>query len=151
MKNIPHATQAEAEQGNPAPDFEGLTPDGKTVRLSDFKGKYVLVDFWASWCAPCRNENPNVVKAYEQFKGKNFTILGVSLDSHKEKWIEAIAADHLSWTHISELKGWGSAIARNYQVNSIPANFLIDPNGQIVASNLRGEKLIEKLNTILTN
>lgn len=135
--------------GTAAPDFTATTPEGNTITLSSFKGKYVLLDFWASWCTPCRKENPNVVAAYKQFSTKNFTILGVSLDSSKEKWVDAIAQDGLSWSHVSELNGWGSTIARNYQVNSIPTNFLIDPNGNIIASNLRGADLINKLTELV--
>lgn len=134
--------------GTAAPDFTATTPDGQNISLSSFKGKYVLIDFWASWCAPCRKENPNVVAAYQANKSKNFTILGVSLDSSKEKWLEAIAADKLEWTQVSELKGWGSTVARNYKVESIPANFLVDPQGNIIAQNLRGAELksaLEKL------
>lgn len=144
---VPEGT--EVDQGTQAPDFSGLNPKGETVALSQFKGKYVLVDFWASWCGPCRQENPNVVQAFNQFKNKNFTILGVSLDTDKQKWMDAIEGDKLYWYHISELKGWASAIARTYQVNGIPANFLIDPNGKIIASNLRGPALSSKLNEVL--
>lgn len=137
--------------GNAAPDFSAATPDGTNITLSSFKGKYVLLDFWAAWCGPCRKENPNVVKAYMDFKDKNFTVIGVSLDTNKEKWEDAIKTDNLSWTQVSELKGWASSIARNYQVNSIPANFLIDPNGNIIASNLRGQALHDKLSEVLNN
>ncbi len=144
------STQAEElGEGTAAPDFSALTPEGTSFTLSSLKGKYILIDFWASWCAPCRQENPNVVTAYQQHKSKNFAIVGVSLDSSKEKWTEAIAKDGLTWLHVSELKGWGSAIARNYQVNSIPTNFLLDPNGNIIAKNLRGQALIQKLNEVV--
>ena len=124
-----------------APDFELATPEGKLVKLSDFKGKYVLLDFWASWCPPCRAENPHVVKAYHLFKDKNFTILGVSLDDNKTRWMQAIEADKLVWTQISDLKRWDGEVVRKYQVDGIPTSFLINPEGKIIAKNLRGEEL----------
>ena len=137
------------EVGAIAPEIALPGVDGTVVSLSSLKGKYVLVDFWASWCGPCRAENPNVVAAYDQFKGKNFTILGVSLDNKKDAWEKAIKDDNLSWTQVSDLRGWSSAAAVVYGVQSIPGNFLIDPNGKIVAKNLRGSSLEEFLKVVL--
>ncbi len=135
--------------GSKAPDFTQADTLGKKVTLSQFKGKYVLIDFWASWCGPCRKENPNVVAAYNQFKNKNFTILSISLDQDKESWLQAIKKDHLAWTHVSDLKYWGNEVAQMYHVQSIPQNFLLDPNGNIIAKNLRGEDLKAKLTELL--
>jgi peroxiredoxin len=135
--------------GAAAPPISLPTPDGQTVSLASLKGKYVLVDFWASWCGPCRQENPNVVAAFNKFKDKGFTILGVSLDDNKDKWQQAIQKDGLSWTHISDLKRWESIAARDYGVESIPANFLVDKEGKIVARDLRGPALEQKLAEVL--
>lgn len=136
--------------GAVAPDFAQTTPDGKTIKVSDYKGKYLLIDFWASWCGPCRRENPNVVKAYQAYKDKNFTILGVSLDDEKGKdaWLKAIEKDQLVWDQVSDLKGWNNEAAKLYLVRSIPQNFLLDPDGKIIAHNLRGEDLAKKLEEI---
>jgi peroxiredoxin len=131
--------------GTYAMDFTQNDTTGRPVSLSSFKGKYVLVDFWASWCKPCRAENPAVVKVYNKFKGKNFTILGVSLDDKKEAWMKAVQADKLTWNHVSDLQQWNNAVAQLYHVQSIPGNFLIDPNGKIIARDLRGEDLEKKL------
>jgi len=135
--------------GTPAVEFSQNNTEGKPVALSSFKGKYVLVDFWASWCRPCRIENPNVVKAFHKFRNKNFTVLGISLDQEKEAWLKAIEKDKLSWTHVSDLQYWSNSVAQLYRVSSIPQNFLIDPNGKIIAKNLSGEELQTKLCEIL--
>lgn len=135
--------------GYPANDFSQNTPEGKPLKLSDFKGKYVLIDFWASWCRPCRMENPNVVAAYNRFKEKGFTVLGVSMDSNKDAWVSAIRADNLTWPHVSDLKGWGNEVGIMYGVKGIPQNFLIDKEGKIVAKNLRGAELDQKLAEII--
>ena len=130
-------------------DFSQPGIDGKQVSLSSFKGKYVLLDFWASWCKPCRVENPNVVKAYQEFKDKNFTVFGVSLDKDKNAWLQAIQQDGLTWTHASDLKDWSNEAAALYGVQSIPANFLIDPQGNIIARDLRGDELLNKLREVI--
>lgn len=135
--------------GKQAPELSLPDTEGRYVKLSSFKGKYVLVDFWASWCAPCRRENPNVVQAYNQYRNKNFTILGVSLDRQKAAWEKAIVDDNLNWTHISDLKYWQSEAVAIYQVGTIPFNVLIDPEGKVIAENLRAEGLKQKLSEVL--
>jgi peroxiredoxin len=135
--------------GKKAPDFSMPDVNGQEVSLSSFKGKYVLVDFWASWCVPCRNENPNVVAAYNKYKNKNFTVLGVSLDKDKGKWIEAIQQDQLNWTQISDLAYWNSKAVTLFGFNGIPFNVLVDPQGTVVGEALRGEALEEKLQEVL--
>lgn len=137
------------EIGKVAPEFSLPDTAGVDVSLSDFRGKYVLLDFWASWCPPCRKENPNVVSAYQQYKDKNFTVLGISLDKDKAKWLKAIQDDNLTWTHVSDLKYWDSEIPALYGVRGIPANVLLDPNGVIIAKNIKEEALHDKLKEVL--
>jgi peroxiredoxin len=137
--------------GEPAIDFTQPDVNGVPVSLSSFKGKYVLVDFWASWCGPCRAENPNVVKAFNKYKNAGFDILGVSLDNDKAAWLKAIEKDHLTWTHVSDLKGWENAAAVAYGIKGIPFNVLLDKKGIIIAKNLRGADLEKKLGKIFSN
>jgi peroxiredoxin len=139
--------------GAMAPEFTQNDTLGNPVKLTDFRGKYLLVDFWASWCGPCRRENPNVVAAFNKHKAQNFTILSVSLDQPgaKDAWLKAIHHDNLTWTHVSDLQFWNNAVAKLYGVQSVPQNFLLDPTGKIIAKNLRGEELDKKLDELLKN
>jgi peroxiredoxin len=132
-----------------APGFVQSDTSGNPVRLEDYRGKYLLLDFWASWCIPCRAENPNLIKAYEQFKDRNFEILAVSLDSDRKLWLDAIKKDKLPWIHISDLKGWDNRISGKYIIRAVPSNFLIGPDGKIIATNIRGKTLIETLKKVL--
>jgi peroxiredoxin len=150
MKNRIDAV-SKSDVGAVAADFISIDTDGKSFKLSDFYigKKIVLIDFWASWCGPCRKENPNVVKAYSQFHSKGFEVVGVSLDEEKKDWINAIAKDKLVWKQVSDLKGWESQTAKLYNVTAIPTNFLIDGTGKIIATNLRGDDLERKLTELL--
>jgi peroxiredoxin len=136
--------------GGTPPNFAQENPDGQMLSLSDFKGQYLLLDFWASWCGPCRRENPNVVRMYEKYRDKGFEILGISLDNNKQRWLNAIEKDQLTWPQISDLKGWSNQVAQQYQVTAIPKTFLLDPNGRIIAVNLRGPALEAKLEEIFS-
>ncbi len=135
--------------GTLLPDFSQADTAGVPVKLSSLRGNYVLVDFWASWCGPCRQENPNLVAAYNKYKSKKFTVLGVSLDKAKEAWIDAINMDGLAWTHISDLQGWQNSVAQQFQIFNIPQNFLLDPDGKVIGKNLRGPALERKLARVL--
>ncbi len=146
---INYTTSQNASPDQQTPDFQLPTPEGKMVKLSDFRGKYVLLDFWASWCLPCREENPHLVENYQKFKDKNFTILGISLDNNRDSWIQAIIKDQLNWTQVSDLKGWYGEVATQYRIQSIPASFLLDPSGKIIAQDLRGDDLNRFLEKIL--
>jgi len=137
--------------GKPAPDFTLNDTNGKPLSLSSLKGNPILIDFWASWCPPCRKENPHVVKLYNEYKSKGFQILGVSLDNNEAKWKKAIADDHLNWYQVSDLKGWKSEVAALYGVNSIPHTVLIDANGKIIAKNIHGEQLRAELEKLYPN
>jgi len=155
-QSIPKTIEATKKTavGVMAMDFAQNDPNGKAVKLSDFKGKYVLIDFWASWCGPCRQENPNVVEAFAKFKDKNFTILGVSLDggntkTTKEQWLKAVEDDKLTWTHVSDMQGWANEVSTAWGIRGIPANFLVDPSGKIIAKDLRGGALHKKLAEVL--
>ncbi|MEB2775474.1 TlpA disulfide reductase family protein [Algoriphagus sp. D3-2-R+10] len=134
--------------GQIAPEIELPNPEGEIVKLSDLRGKYVMIDFWAAWCKPCREENPNVVNLYNEYKDKGFEVFGVSLDRTKEAWVDAIAEDGLTWTQVSDLKYFNSAAAELYQINAIPATYLIDPDGKIIGKDLRGPSLRAKLQEI---
>lgn len=135
--------------GQPAPDFESLTPTNQPVRLSDFRGKYTLLDFWASWCVPCREENPNIVNVYNTYKDRGFTVFGVSLDGNPGPWLRAVENDGLPWTQASDLQQWGSEVVGLYRIKAIPASYLLDPDGVILAKDLRGEELGEFVSGLL--
>lgn len=137
--------------GKQAPFFSQPDTNNSKITLQNFRGKYVLIDFWASWCVPCREENPLLRKAYEMFKDSGFVIISVSLDSDKTQWLTAVKKDEICWVNVSDLKGWDNAAAREYQVDAIPANFLLDPHGMIIEKNLRGEMLISKLSLIFSS
>ena len=135
--------------GKNAPEINQNTPDGRSLILSSFHGKYVLIDFWASWCGPCRRENPNLVGAYKKYKDKGFTVFGVSYDTDENKWKKAIADDKLEWDQVSDLQGWKNSTSDQYGIKAIPSNVLLDKNGTIIAKNIFGEKLQQKLSEII--
>lgn len=145
-------TMETVQPGNIAPDFVSTSPDGRSERFSDYIGEnYILLDFWAAWCGPCRRDNPNIVAAYQKYKDKGFTVYGVSLDRNRDAWLKAIQDDELTWTQVSDLAFWNSKAAALYGVRAIPSNFLIDPNGRIIATNIKGKDLHNKLEELLSN
>lgn len=141
------------EIGDYAPTFTSKTPEGKDLSLNDVDAKVIVLDFWASWCGPCRRENPNVVRMYNQYHDKGLEIVGISLDKkgQEDRWLKAIAQDQLTWKHVSSLEGWQEPIAVAYGVRSIPATYILDGDGKIIAKNLRGKALEDKISEILTN
>ncbi|MEJ7912171.1 MAG: TlpA disulfide reductase family protein [Chitinophagaceae bacterium] len=148
LQDIVDATKATAI-GKIAPHFTQNDTLGNPVSLHDFRGKYLLIDFWASWCIPCREENPSLIKAFKKFKDKGFPIISISLDNDKDNWVKAIRKDNLLWTQVSDLKFWDNEIARQYNIHSVPQNFLLDPNGKIIAKNLRGDDVEKKLSELI--
>ena len=146
-------TMKKADMGSEAPNFTAPQPNGEMLSLSDALGKYTIIDFWASWCKPCRRENPNVVRVYNEYHEKGLNIISVSLDkaNQKDRWLKAIEDDNLTWYHVSNLKGWSEPIAKTYNVRSIPATFLLDENGNIIAKNLRGSALDAKIASLFKN
>ena len=142
-------SNAQLRPGQMAPEISLPNAKDSIVTLSSFKGKVVLIDFWASWCGPCRAENPNVVNTYIKYKDKNFTVLGISLDRAKQPWLDAIAADGLTWAHLSDLKSWNNSVAQQFGIQSIPQNFLLDPQGNLIGKNLRGAALEYRLSKVL--
>ncbi len=147
------ANMKKADVGSKAPNFTAATPDGEMLSLNDVLGKYTIIDFWASWCKPCRRENPNVVRVYNEYHDKGLNIISVSLDKagKESRWIQAIEDDKMDWHHVSNLKGWSDPIAKTYNVRSIPATFLLDEEGNIIAKNLRGNALDAKITSLLGN
>jgi peroxiredoxin len=141
-------TAKASSQGGYLPDFSQPDTSGKIVRLSSFRGKYVLVDFWASWCLPCRQESPSLVKAFHTYKDKGFTILGVSLDKNKESWLKAVKLDKLDWTQVSDLKYWNNDVAKKFDIRFVPQNILLDPSGRVIGRNLHGDELDKALAAI---
>lgn len=137
--------------GSMAPDFSQADTSGRQISLSSFRGKYLLLDFWASWCIPCRRDNPNIVKAMQLYGDKNFTVLSISVDKERKNWVQAIRSDNLNWTHVSNLQGWKNPVTAKYFVSFIPANYLIGPNGKIIAKDLHGKDLFDTLNKLLQN
>lgn len=135
--------------GKPALEFSLADTAGNQISLKSFRGKYVLIDFWASWCGPCRGENPNVLKAYQELKSKNFDVIAISLDSSRAPWMKAVHEDQMPWTQLSDLKGWKSKVALQYGITAIPQNFLVDPNGIIIGKDLRGENLTSKISKLI--